>query len=118
MTAVARIVTRGRGMPAALLACCLAPAAGGASLDEAAARGKQLYHQGISAQGGVIEAVVGDEAVTLPASAVPCAGCHGPDGRGRPEGGVEPPDIRWSQLTKVYGHVHEDGRRHPPFDTA
>ena len=30
--------------------------------------------------------------------------------------GVLPPDIRWSELTKTYGHVHEDGRKHPAFD--
>ena len=47
-----------------------------------------------------------------------CQGCHGPDGRGRPEGGVLPPDIRWSQLVKTYGHVHENGRRHAAFDEA
>ena len=35
---------------------------------------------------------------------------------GRPEGGVIPPDIRWSELTKSYGHVHTDGRRHSAFD--
>jgi ABC-type branched-subunit amino acid transport system substrate-binding protein len=52
----------------------------------------------------------------LPASAVPCASCHGSDGLGRREGGVIPPDIRWSELTKVYGHVHEDGRKHQAFD--
>jgi ABC-type branched-subunit amino acid transport system substrate-binding protein len=109
---------RGRAVPAALLALCLASPPGVAALDEAASRGKQIYLQGTSPGGGAIEAVVGDEAVTLPASAVPCASCHGPDGQGRPEGGVLPPDIRWSQLTKVYGHVHENGRRHPAFDEA
>jgi mono/diheme cytochrome c family protein len=92
---------RGPALAAALLACCIAPVAGAAALDEAAARGKQIYLEGTSAGGGTIEAVVGDEAVTLPASAVPCASCHGPDGRGRPEGGVLPPDIRWQELTKV-----------------
>ena len=47
--------------------------------------------------------------------AVPCAGCHGDDGRGRPEGGVIPTDITWSYLTKPYGHHHPSGRRHPAF---
>jgi ABC-type branched-subunit amino acid transport system substrate-binding protein len=111
-------MNRGPALAAALLTCCLAPVAGAAALDEAAVRGKQIYLEGASANGGTIEAVVGDEAVTLPAKAVPCASCHGPDGRGRPEGGVLPPDIRWGELTKVYGHVHESGRRHPPFDES
>lgn len=100
---------------ALLVAASVVPSAGDAGLEPAQARGKQIYLEGTSATGGRIDAVVGNEGVTLPASAVPCASCHGPDGLGRPEGGVLPPDIRWSQLTKSYGHVHEDGRRHPPF---
>jgi ABC-type branched-subunit amino acid transport system substrate-binding protein len=83
-------------------------------------RGKQIYLRGASDSGAKITALVGREGVALPASAVPCASCHGPDGRGRPEGGIIPLDIRWSELTKVYGHVHEEGRRegrrHPAFD--
>ena len=90
------------------------------ALSDAEARGKQIYLRGTSAGGSEINALVGREGVALPASAVPCASCHGPDGRGRPEGGLIPPDIRWSELTKVYGHVHEEGRRqgrrHPAFD--
>ena len=89
-----------------------------AALSAGQSRGKQIYLHGTSPSGGEVTAHVGREGVALPASAVPCASCHGPDGRGRPEGGVIPTDIRWSQLTKVYGHVHEDGRRHPAFDTA
>lgn len=90
------------------------------ALSDAEKRGKQIYMRGTSDSGSEITALVGREGVALPASAVPCASCHGPDGRGRPEGGVIPPDIRWSELTKVYGHVHEEGRRqgrrHPAFD--
>ncbi|MDJ0739717.1 MAG: ABC transporter substrate-binding protein [Gammaproteobacteria bacterium] len=100
------------------VALLLGPFGAALALSEAEARGKAIYFQGQSTGGGSIEALVGDEEVALPASAVPCAGCHGPDGLGRPEGGVLPPDIRWSTLTKVYGHVHEDGRRHPAFDEA
>ena len=85
-------------------------------LTETELRGHQLYREGTSAHGHEVIAKVGAEAVVLPASAVPCASCHGPDGRGRAEGGVIPPDIRWSELVKTYGHVHHDGRRHPPFD--
>jgi ABC-type branched-subunit amino acid transport system substrate-binding protein len=89
-----------------------------AALSAGQSRGKQIYLHGTSPSGDEVTAYVGREAVALPASAAPCASCHGPDGRGRPEGGVIPTDIRWSQLTKVYGHVHEDGRRHPAFDKA
>jgi len=79
-------------------------------------QGKQIYLKGTSPSGDEITATVGSEGVTLPASAAPCASCHGPDGLGRAEAGVQPPDIRWSELTKVYGHLHNNGRKHPAFD--
>ena len=85
-------------------------------LSEAQQRGKQIYFEGVSPRGTEITAVVGDEAAMLPGSAMPCSGCHGSDGLGRPEGGIIPLDIRWSELVKTYGHVHHDERRHPPFD--
>ncbi len=83
---------------------------------EAQVRGKQIYLEGMSPSGGDMTAIVGTGGVELPASAVPCSSCHGPDGLGRPEGGVIPTNIRWNELTKSYGHVHENGRRHPAFD--
>jgi ABC-type branched-subunit amino acid transport system substrate-binding protein len=85
-------------------------------LSEAQQRGKQIYFEGTSPRGTEITAVVGDEAAVLPGSTMPCSSCHGSDGLGRPEGGVTPLDIRWSELVKTYGHVHHDGRRHPAFD--
>lgn len=88
------------------------------ALDEAETRGKQIYFSGTSARGSDLNAVVGVEATVLPAMALPCVNCHGYDGLGRPEGGVIPTDIRWSQLVKSYGHVHEHGRRHGPYDAA
>lgn len=102
----------------AVLALAGAPFDAALALGEAEARGKQIYLKGTSPGGGDIQAIVGDESVVLPASVVPCASCHGPDGLGRPEGGVLPPDIRWRELTKIYGHVHDDGRMHPAFDEA
>jgi len=87
-----------------------------AELDEKQQRGKQIYFEGSSPRGTEITAIVGDEAAMLPGSAMPCSSCHGSDGLGRPEGGVTPLDIRWSELVKTYGHVHDDGRRHPAFD--
>ena len=105
-----------------MAALALVAALGGvpvdAALTEQQARGKQVYQKGTSTSGSEISAILGSEGVVLPASMVPCASCHGPDGRGRPEGGLIPPDIRWSELTKAYGHVHESGRRHPAFDQA
>lgn len=101
------------GIGVALSCLLLSPNA--SALDDAEARGKQIYFGGTSARGNEINAVVGEEATLLPAMAVPCVNCHGYDGLGRPEGGVVPTDIRWSQLAKPYGHVHEHGRRHGPF---
>jgi ABC-type branched-subunit amino acid transport system substrate-binding protein len=101
-----------------LLFSCLACSSTALALDEAEVRGKLIYFDGISARGTNITAVVGDEAAMLPGSAMPCASCHGSDGLGRPEGGLLPLDIRWSELVKTYGHVHENGRRHPAFDEA
>jgi len=86
------------------------------ALTEAEQRGKQIYLEGTSERGSPINAVVGVEQTLIPAAAIPCANCHGYDGLGRPEGGVVPTDVRWSQLSKTYGHVHDDGRRHPAFD--
>jgi len=92
------------------------PQAAAQTLTPAEQRGKQIFLEGTSTGSNKVSAYVGAGAVLLPASAVPCAGCHGIDGLGRPEGGLNPPDIRWKQLTKSYGHVHENGRRHPAFD--
>jgi ABC-type branched-subunit amino acid transport system substrate-binding protein len=85
-------------------------------LSEAQQRGKHIYFEGTSPRGTEIMLVVGDEAALLPGGVMPCSSCHGSDGLGRPEGGVIPLDIRWTELVKVYGHVHHDGRKHPAFD--
>jgi ABC-type branched-subunit amino acid transport system substrate-binding protein len=98
------------------LALAFSPLPSLAELNAAQSWGKQIYFEGTSPTGGEIMASVGTEGVSLPASAVPCASCHGTDGLGRPEGGLIPPDIRWSELAKGYGHVHENGRKHPAFD--
>ncbi|HEV2851474.1 MAG TPA: ABC transporter substrate-binding protein [Thermoanaerobaculia bacterium] len=79
-------------------------------------RGRQIYLEGKSPSGGEITAVMSDASVEVPASAVPCAGCHGRDGKGRPEGGVAPSDLTWAALTKPYGVTHPSGRKHPPYD--
>src|SRR5262245_37479497 len=48
-------------------------------------RGRRIYVEGVSPAGGEITAVMSDEGVEVPASTVPCASCHGRDGKGRPE---------------------------------
>ncbi|MFQ5719445.1 MAG: ABC transporter substrate-binding protein [Acidobacteriota bacterium] len=84
--------------------------------EAAAARGRQIYGQGTSPSGGSITALMGAARVEVPATVLPCANCHGEDGKGRPEGGVVPTNITWEALTKPYGVRHAGGRQHPPYD--
>jgi ABC-type branched-subunit amino acid transport system substrate-binding protein len=100
----------------AALALLAASAAGAIELTPQELAGKRLYREGVGASGASVAARVGIDASPIPGSAVPCANCHGADGLGRPEGAVVPSVITWSELTKPYGHLHERGRRHPPFD--
>ena len=100
----------------ALLTACAATVTNASELNESQQRGKQIYFEGVSQLGTEITVVVGEEAAMLPGNTMPCSSCHGSDGLGRPEGGVIPLDIRWSELVKTYGHVHHDGRRHGAFD--
>jgi ABC-type branched-subunit amino acid transport system substrate-binding protein len=78
-------------------------------------RGKQLYREGIAADGTSVMATLGQGSLTLPATRVPCASCHGTDARGRPEAGVVPSNITWANLIKSYGLRHDNGRSHPPY---
>lgn len=103
-------------LPAAAVLAGFAFSSLAAPLTPLEARGKQIYFEGRSASGSEIQAVVGAAGVSVPATVVPCANCHGYDGLGRPEGGVVPPNITWGYLTKSYGHRHPDGREHPAFD--
>lgn len=78
-------------------------------------RGKQVYLQGTGPSGKEILAYIGDSSMEVPGSAMACANCHGFDGHGKPEGGVNPSDLTWEALTKPYGLTHADGRKHPPY---
>jgi mono/diheme cytochrome c family protein len=77
-------------------------------------RGQQIFEHGVSAQRPTIEASLSG-GTRIPASVVPCAGCHGHDGSGRSEAGVIPPDITWSVLTKPYRAESPTGRSHSPY---
>lgn len=79
-------------------------------------RGREIYVRGVSPSGGDIKALMGAEKVEVPAAVLPCASCHGENGRGRPEGGVVPANITWASLTKPYGVRGPGGREHPPYD--
>jgi ABC-type branched-subunit amino acid transport system substrate-binding protein len=106
--------------PIALWMSCLLALSGlanGLELTASEAAGKRLYREGLSAQAVEISARVGASDMLIPAQAVPCANCHGADGRGRPEGGVRPPDITWRRLTTPHGQS-ANGREHPAYTAA
>ncbi len=92
----------------------VAPAQERRGLTPQEARGKAIYLRGESASGREITADLGD--ISVPASTVTCAGCHGPRGEGKTEGGVTAGGLAWAHLTKSDGHTHPTGRKHGPFD--
>lgn len=101
-----------------LLALALAAAAPamGLAVDARLELGRRIYLDGRNGAGEPIRALFGRQGTALSGAAVACGNCHGADGRGRPEGGVVPPDITWEDLTKPYGHVRAGGRKHGPYD--
>ncbi|NNU42334.1 ABC transporter substrate-binding protein [Ramlibacter montanisoli] len=103
---------------AASLLAWAQPLHAGPTLTAEQQAGRRLYLEGESAFGDAFTGRIGMGQQQLPGPAVRCGNCHGADGRGRPEGGIRPVNITWSELTKSYGHAHDNGRRHPPFDEA
>ena len=103
----------------ALASLGLAPIAKGAEPASAAAeRGRQIYEQGIGADGRRVSAAAGSDGAPLPDSFTACRNCHGPDGRGRSEGGLTVPPIAWDELDKPYGATRPDGRQRTAYDEA
>ena len=84
----------------------------------AATRGGQIYLSGTGSNGIPIETVTGEGNVTVPAAILRCVNCHGRDGRGKPEGGIYPSDIRWSELSKPYAMTTMSGRERPPYSDS
>jgi ABC-type branched-subunit amino acid transport system substrate-binding protein len=87
----------------------------GGGLTDQQRRGRQIYLEGTSVTGGSIAALIGSSRDTVPASLVSCGNCHGRDGHGRPEGGIEPPDLTWLALGRP---IATAGRRQRPAYTA
>jgi ABC-type branched-subunit amino acid transport system substrate-binding protein len=87
-------------------------------LTEQQQRGKQIYTTGISPTGGTMNAALGKSSSEIPAAALKCVNCHLQDGRGKPEGGISPSNIRWDELTKPYGSSDARGRKRPPYDLS
>jgi ABC-type branched-subunit amino acid transport system substrate-binding protein len=78
----------------------LAAIASGNDLTPQQQRGKNLYLKGESTAQRPVTALLGEDDVEIAASVVPCASCHARDGRGRPEGGLRPPNIQWDVLMR------------------
>ena len=106
-----------RGIGLLLAAGLVAGAAPAASGDLSAqqARGRQIFEEGTRAAGAPLTARIGMMSQRVRGSVVPCAGCHGDDGRGTGKSGVVRPDITWEHLARPGGHQHDSGRSHPAF---
>src|SRR5262252_5012874 len=87
----------------------------GQPLSPQEARGKELYLHGRTANRHPVTMHLRSAGADISAEQVPCVSCHGPDGRGLPEGGVEPSNIQWSTLSGPAEVVHASGRRHPGY---
>lgn len=99
-----------------IIGCLFVQLAWAADKTDPASAGKQLYQKGLRSSGVDLTANVGRASITMPASSLPCVGCHGRDGKGKPEGGVKPSNITWSQLSKVYGGTSNSGRKFGKYD--
>lgn len=99
-----------------IAACMFVSCRGWAQLTPRQAAGKKIYTEGVSPSNAVIEAILGDGSTRVPARLMPCASCHGPDGKGRPEGGVVPSDITWETLTRPLWSANRLDRRRPEYD--
>ena len=85
---------------------------------ESSQRGRHIFFHGEKSNGESFTANVGAASIPVPATALPCAGCHGRDGQGKPEGGVRPSNITWFNLSKNYGGTTSIGRRYDAYDAS
>lgn len=83
-------------------------------LSEAEKKGRQIFTEGTSPDGGEVFALM--SGIKVPAAVMACATCHGKNGKGVEEGGVSPSDITWTALTTNYEGKRPTGRTHPPYD--
>lgn len=99
-----------------MLAVLLLPAAAFASeLTDQERRGREIYLRGTSATGADVVALIGAARTEVSAAILPCGGCHGADGRGRPQGELAPADLTWQSL-RASGQ--SGGRQRPAYDEA
>jgi len=86
---------------------CLIPAA-------IANPGAQLYLHGQAQPMPQVYLQGGD--TPLPMSLFPCANCHGLEGKGKKEAGVNAPAISWQQLSRPYTVTLSNQRQRPAYD--
>jgi ABC-type branched-subunit amino acid transport system substrate-binding protein len=101
-----------------VLLAIASPAQEAQSPPTAVTRGKQIYLNGTGDNGVLIKATAGEGSALVPATILRCANCHGADGRGKPEGGIHPSNIRWSELSKPYAITTASGRGRPPYNES
>lgn len=85
-----------------------------AGADPAILRGAAFYRHGTVSAGPPATLRLGDGEQLLPATMLPCQGCHGAHGEGGSEGGVPAPSLRRAALD----HPRTDGPRPRPAYTA
>ncbi|GMV31296.1 MAG: hypothetical protein AMXMBFR59_34210 [Rhodanobacteraceae bacterium] len=95
---------------AVLIAALLQLQAGPGSADG----GERIFREGVSPRGTPLAATVGTGGA-VPAALLPCVNCHGPDGRGRSEGGVRPADISPAALLRP---LRDERRQRPAYDAS
>lgn len=78
--------------------------------------GKRIYYRGESNSGRPVFASLGDPPMQISAKMLPCVNCHGYDGRGLSEAGIESSNISWSTLIKPYRVTQPTGRRRSAYD--
>lgn len=105
-----------------LLALCIGLSLCGAALaldlSPQEQAGRRLYREGLASADGQVLARVGVSDMSVPASVLPCASCHGRDGQGRAEGGVRPPSLDWQRLSGGQGQRQANGRSYPGYTDA
>ena len=94
----------------------VAPTGGGPELTPEQLAGRKIYVEGVGSEPNSITATL--SGTEIPGSILPCANCHGKDGKGKPEGGIVPTNVTWDKLTGNYGAVTANGRKHGPYTAS
>lgn len=76
-------------------------------------RGRLIYQKGES-EGGKIKLLLSNSDLEMPATSFPCGYCHGGNGEGTSEGGLEPPPVRWQDLMSEAQSTFSGSDR-PPY---